>query len=227
MIKISRTYGVKRMMRKTLAVVFFACLLVGQTAAEAREKVQLVALGDSLTAGYGLREEEGFVPVLRAWMAAQGEDVEIINAGVSGDTTSGGLERFDWALSDETQGIIIELGANDMLRGVDPGVARENLRKMVEMAQARGLEVLLVGMPVAGNYGSEYKMAFETIWPDLAREFDVALYSDFFAGLGEGQVEVLRFMQDDGIHPNAEGVRRIVSGIGPEVRALVARIRAQ
>lgn len=222
--KISRTYGVKGTIRKVLAVVFFACLTTGPAMAE---KVHLIAFGDSLTAGYGLPEKEGFVPVLRAWMGARGEEVEIVNAGVSGDTTTGGLARLDWALNERAQGIIIELGANDMLRGVDPGVARENLRKMLETARARDLEVLLVGMPVAANYGPDYQAAFEAIWPDLAREFDVALYRDFFAGLGEGQAEALRFMQGDGIHPNSEGVRRIVNAIGPEVRALVARIREQ
>ncbi len=224
---ISRTYGVKLAMRKALAAVFFALLLAGQAAAGTAEKVRLIAFGDSLTAGYGLPEEEGFVPVMRAWMAAQGEAVEIVNAGVSGDTTSGGLARLDWTLSEAAQGIIIELGGNDILRGVDPSVARENLTQMVETARARGLEILLVGVPVAANYGPDYKAEFEAIWPDLAEEYGAALYRDFFAGLGQDRAEMRRFMQADGIHPNAEGVERIVRAIGPDLRALVARIRAR
>jgi acyl-CoA thioesterase-1 len=215
---------VKRTIRKALLGLFFLCAAAGQAAAE---KVHLIAFGDSLTAGYGLMDHEGFVPVLRAWMAKQGEDVRIVNAGLSGDTTSGGLARLDWALSEELQGIILELGANDMLRGIDPDVARENLRKMVDLAQSRGLEVLIVGMPVAANYGPQYKAEFEAIWPDLAGEFGVAHYPNFFAGLGENQTELLHFMQGDGIHPNAEGVVRIVDKIGPQVQAMVARIRAQ
>ena len=222
--KISRTYGVGSRIRKAVWGVFFAALMVGQAAAE---KVHLIAFGDSLTAGYGLLDNEGFVPVLRDWMAERGEDVRIVNAGVSGDTTSGGLARLDWALTPELQGIILELGANDMLRGVAPEVAGDNLRQMVEIARARGLEVLLVGVPVAANYGQEYQRAFTAIWPDLAEEFGVALYADFFAGLGDSHAEVLRYMQEDGIHPNAEGVKRIVEGIGPEVQAMVARIREQ
>ena len=211
-------------MRKALLGLFLLCAPVGQAAAE---KVHLIAFGDSLTAGYGLLDDEGFVPVLRGWMAAQGEDVRIVNAGVSGDTTSGGLARLDWSLSDELQGIIIELGANDMLRGIDPEVARDNLRKMVEIAQARGLEILIVGMPVAANFGPEYKAEFEAIWPDLAEEFGVAYYPNFFAALGESQADLQRFMQRDGIHPNADGVQRIVGEFGPEVQAMVARIRAK
>ena len=212
------------MISKALLGVFLILTLAGQAVAE---KVHLVAFGDSLTAGYGLSEADGFVPVLRAWMAAQGEDVQIDNAGVSGDTTTGGLARLDWALSEAAQGIIIEMGANDMLRGVDPTVARQNLDAMLQRVAARGLDVLLVGMPVAANYGADYKAEFEVIWPDLAERWGVTLYPNYFAGLGESQIDILDDMQGDGIHPNAEGVEKIVDAIGPEVQAMVARIRAK
>jgi len=212
------------MISKALLGVFLILTLAGQAVAE---KVHLVAFGDSLTVGYGLSEADGFVPVLRAWMAAQGEDVQIDNAGVSGDTTTGGLARLDWALSEGAQGIIIEMGANDMLRGVDPAVARRNLDAMLQRVAARGLDVLLVGMPVAANYGADYKAEFEAIWPDLAERWGVTLYPNYFAGLGESQIDILDDMQGDGIHPNAEGVEKIVDAIGPEVQAMVARIRAK
>ncbi|MDQ2091528.1 arylesterase [Marimonas arenosa] len=191
------------------------------------EKVHLIAFGDSLTSGWGLLDHEGFVPQLRNWMAAEGEDVRIVLSGVSGETTAGGLARLDWALSDELQGIILELGGNDILRGIPPDEARTNLAAMLEICRQRGLEVLLVGMPVAANYGPDYQAEFAAIWPDLAAEFGVALYPNFLAALGDAPAEVVRFMQEDGIHPNAEGVRLIVADIGPEVRALVARIRAK
>jgi len=189
------------------------------------EKVHLIAFGDSLTAGWGLLDHEGLVPVLRDWMLAEGDDVRIVLAGVSGETTAGGLARLEWALTPELQGIILTLGGNDILRGLDPADARTNLRAMLEICRERELEVLLVGVPVAANYGPEYKAAFEAIWPELAEEFGIALFPDILAPLGDSPGEVLEFMQDDGIHPNAVGVQRIVEAIGPEVRAMVARIR--
>lgn len=218
------TYGVVRRAGKAILAASVAIAMAGQAAAE---KVHLIAFGDSLTAGWGLLDHEGFVPVLRDWMKTQGEDVRIVLAGVSGETTAGGLARLDWALTDEMQGIILELGGNDILRGIEPEEARANLRAMLEICRDRGLEVLLVGVPVAANYGPEYKAEFEAIWPGLAEEFGAALYPNFLAALGEDPAEVLKYMQDDSIHPNAEGVQRIVQDIGPEVRALVARLRTK
>ncbi|MDU8928953.1 arylesterase [Alisedimentitalea sp. MJ-SS2] len=220
----SLTYGVMVAARKAGLLAICAIFLAGQVAAE---KVHLIAFGDSLTAGWGLLDHEGYVPVLRGWMESQGEDVRIVQGGVSGETTSGGLARLEWALSEELQGIIIGLGGNDILRGVDPGVARDNLRKMLEICREKKLEVLLVGMPVAANYGAAYKAEFEAIWPDLAKEFGVAYYANFLAPIQNSAADPLSFMQEDGIHPNAEGVQRIVLGIGPDVQAMVARIRAK
>lgn len=193
----------------------------------AAETVRLIAFGDSLTAGYGLPEGDGLVPQLRAWMAARGEEVEIVQAGVSGDTTAGGRARLDWALTGDVQGIVLELGGNDVLRGLPPAEARANLAAMIETAHAKGLEVLLVGVPVAANYGPDYQADFRAIWPDLAAQYGTLLYPDLLAALGADPAEAVRFLQDDGIHPNAEGVHLIVADFGPKVAALVARIRAR
>lgn len=220
----SVTYGGFSAIRKAAVAMILLFSLAGASMAET---VRILAFGDSLTAGYGLEASQGLVPVLQEFLDAKGANVTIVQGGVSGDTTTGGLARLDWALSDNVQGIILELGANDMLRGSPPEVARANLSKMIEIARARGLEVLLVGMPVAANYGPDYKAAFETIWPDLAKKYEVTLYPDFMAGLGETPSEALTYMQGDGIHPNAEGVRRIVAKMGPEVEALASRIRAR
>lgn len=193
----------------------------------AAETVRLIAVGDSLTAGYGLPEGDGLVPQLQAWMAAEGEDVEIVQAGVSGDTTAGGRARLDWALTGDVQGIVLELGGNDVLRGLPPAEARANLAAMIETAQAKGLDVLLVGVPVAANYGPDYQAAFRAIWPDLAADYGTLIYPDLLAALGADPARAVRFLQGDGIHPTAEGVRMIVADFGPSVQALVARIRAQ
>lgn len=216
------SYGVRVRIGKALAGFLFFASLAGSVAAE---KVHLVAYGDSLTAGYGLPEHEGFVPQLRAWLEQQGEDVRVVNAGVSGDTTAGGLARFEWSLTPELQGMILTLGGNDALRGTEPDSMRANLDAMLEIAAARGLEVLLVGMPGPGNYGPEYRAAFEAAYADLAEKHDTLFYPDFLAALGDDPAEALDFMQADGIHPDAEGVERIVEAIGPSVQALIARIR--
>ncbi|WP_137699773.1 arylesterase [Marimonas lutisalis] len=216
-------YGVVRAVGKALAAGIFALVLAGQAAAE---KVHLIAFGDSLTAGWGLLDHEGFVPQLRQWLEAQGEDVRIVLAGVSGDTTAGGLARMDWTLTDELQGIILQLGGNDALRGVDPAVTRENLDRMMRIASDRGLEILLVGIAAPGNYGADYQTSFAATYPELAKAHDALVYPDFFAALGDTPAGALPYMQEDGIHPNAEGVQRIVGDIGPEVQALIARIRA-
>ncbi|MEZ5715052.1 MAG: arylesterase [Paracoccaceae bacterium] len=192
----------------------------------AAEPVKLIAFGDSLTAGYGLAEGDGLVPQLRAWMAARGEVVEFVQAGVSGDTTAGGRARLDWALEAGVQGVVLELGGNDVLRGLPPEEARANLAAMIETAQAKGLEVLLVGVPVAANYGPDYQAAFRAIWPDLAAEHDTLIYPDLLAALGADPAQAVRYMQGDGLHPNAEGVRLIVEDFGPSVAALADRIRA-
>ncbi len=210
-----------------IALVFAGLLAIWAARPVVAADVRLLGFGDSLTAGYGLGQDEGLVPQLNAWLAARGAGVEVLQGGVSGDTTAGGLARLDWALSGDIGGIILELGGNDVLRGLPPGEARANLKAMLEIAQARGLEVLLVGVPVAGNYGEDYKARFEAIWPELAAEYRTLLYPDIMAPLGDDPAAALALMQGDGIHPNAEGVARIVADMGPFVLELAERVRAE
>ncbi|SLN27260.1 arylesterase [Roseisalinus antarcticus] len=196
--------------------------------AAAAETVTVAALGDSLTQGYGLPQEEGFVPRMEAWLRTEGADVSMINAGVSGDTTAGGLSRVDWTLTPEVDAMIVTLGGNDFLRGIDPAVSRENLRGILEAAEAKEVEVLLVGMQSSNNYGPAFKAAFDSMYPELAEEFDVPLYLSFFGGLGmEGDAAgaAQDLMQADGIHPNAAGVALIVEAMGPAVLQLVNSVR--
>jgi acyl-CoA thioesterase-1 len=201
-------------------------LILAATAADA-ETVTVVALGDSLTQGYGLPQEDGFVPQMQAWLAANGVDVALINAGVSGDTTAGGLARVGWTLTPEVDAMIVALGGNDFLRGIDPASSRANLSGILEAATAQGVEVLLVGLTASTNYGADFKTEFDAMYPALAAEFGAGLYPDWFAGiLGDGEILTARemFMQPDGIHPNAEGVARIVEAMGPAVIDLVGQV---
>ncbi|WP_223423440.1 arylesterase [Tateyamaria pelophila] len=192
------------------------------------QEVTIAALGDSLTQGYGLPAEDGFVPQLEAWLAAQGQDVTMINAGVSGDTTAGGLSRVAWTLTPDVDAMIVALGGNDLLRGLDPAVSRANLEGILQAAREADVPVLLIGMEAPGNYGPEYKATFDAMYPELAAEFDVLYLDSFFAGLGGpglDPAEARPFMQADGIHPNATGVSRIVEAIGPHAADLVAAVR--
>jgi acyl-CoA thioesterase-1 len=185
--------------------------------------VRIVALGDSLTAGYGLPDAAAFPVRLEKALTAKGLAVEIGNAGVSGDTTSGGLARLDWSVPEGTQAVILELGANDMLRGLDPQVTRKALQDILGRLHARHVEVLLCGMVAAPNLGADYARAFNGIFPDLAASGHLLFYPFFLAGiLGDPQ-----FVQRDGLHPTAAGVDAIVAGILPEVEELVARVRSQ
>ncbi|PTX57330.1 acyl-CoA thioesterase-1 [Litoreibacter ponti] len=187
------------------------------------EPVTIAALGDSLTQGYGLPAEDGFVPQMEAWLRAQGADVEMINAGVSGDTTAGGLSRIDWTLTPDVDAVIVALGGNDVLRGLAPEQARSNLAGILEKVDR---PVLLVGIDAPSNYGSDYEVAFEGLYPELAQEHGALLFPNFLAGLTElGDLElVLReHMQGDGIHPDASGVQLIVEAMGPKVLELVAQ----
>lgn len=192
------------------------------------EPVTVVALGDSLTAGYGLPEDRGLVPQLQSWLKKQGRDVQVVNAGVSGDTTAGGLARVDWSLVPGTDALIVELGANDMLRGLDPKQARANLDAILAKAKERGLPVLLVGIPAPLNYGAEYKRDFDAMYPDLSRKYATLLMPNLLAPLladGADPSSAARYFQSDGLHPNAKGVRMIVDGLGPEVLLLLDRVK--
>lgn len=220
-----KAYGAMRGLRNGLAVT----ILSGGVALAG--PVTLVALGDSLTAGYGLEDQaDGLVPQLEAWLAARGQAVVIQNAGVTGDTTAGGLARLDWALGPEAQGLIVILGGNDMLRGLDPAAARANLDAILTRAGERKLPVLLVAIKAGANFGTEYKTAFDGMYAELAAAHGALLAEDFFAGLRAAGADpadpasMAAFLQADGIHPNPAGVKLIVAGLGPQVEALIARI---
>jgi acyl-CoA thioesterase-1 len=191
--------------------------------ASAQPPVKIVALGDSLTAGYGLPDQDGFVPQLQAALAAQAVAATIQNAGVSGDTASDGLARLDWSVPDGTAAVIVELGANDMLRGIDPQVTRAALDAILRRLSERHIAVLLCGMRAAPNLGTDYGGAFERIYPELAAKYGVLLYPFFLDGVAAD----LSLTQHDGLHPNAKGVGVIVQRILPKVEDLVARVEKQ
>ncbi|MEM9011549.1 MAG: arylesterase [Pseudomonadota bacterium] len=203
---------------------------VAAVSAAQAEDLVIAALGDSLTQGYGLPEEDGFVPQLQAWLREKGYEVTVINAGVSGDTTAGGLSRIEWTLTPEVDAVIVALGGNDLLRGIDPEASRANLDGILTVVDGRGLPAMLIGMRAPGNYGPDWKAAFDAMYPELAAKYEAIHVESFMAGLGDSatpdaeDIEALRsLMQDDGIHPNAEGVSRIVATLGPEVERLIAR----
>ncbi|MEM9392830.1 MAG: arylesterase [Pseudomonadota bacterium] len=193
------------------------------------EPVTIAALGDSLTQGYGLPQEDGFVPRLEAWLRARGHDVIVLNAGVSGDTTAGGLSRVDWTLTPDVDAMIVALGGNDLLRAIPPEASRANLDGILARAAVAEVDVLLVGLEAPGNYGPDYKAAFDEMYPILAEKYGALYARSFLAGLVDGvdRTEALTgMMQADGIHPNAEGVLRIVDTLGPYAEELVMRAQA-
>jgi acyl-CoA thioesterase-1 len=212
------TYGAARRLRNvTIALIFTGLPAVA-------DPLTLVALGDSLTAGYGLPEGDGFVPQLQAWLTAQGQDVRVINAGVSGDTTAGGLSRLDWTLTPDVDAMIVTLGGNDLLRGIPPETSRANIDAILTGAAARNLPVLLIPMDAPGNFGPDYKAAFDAIYPDLAAKHGAMISASFFSPLGADPAALRDFMQPDGIHPNKDGVAKVVETLGPKVVDLLATV---
>jgi acyl-CoA thioesterase I len=185
--------------------------------------IKLVVLGDSLSAGLGLPGQAAFPARLQKALSDKGLDVEISNAGVSGDTSSGGRDRLDWSVPDGTEGVILELGANDALRGIDPKITREALFDIVSRLQARGIPVMVCGMLAPPNYGSDYAAQFNAIYPDLAKSFGVPLYPFFLDGVAGD----MKLNQADGMHPTAEGVDIIVNRILPTVQAFAGTISGQ
>ncbi len=217
----------KKMTAKITALALFAFMFYVATAlipAQATSKpFVVVAFGDSLTAGYLLGPDEGFVPQLQSALHAGGYgDVVVRDAGVSGDTSSGGLSRLNWSVGAETDAVILELGANDALRGVDPAFTRANLTKMIETLQARHIAVLLVGMLAPPNLGADYAHHFDSIYPDLAKKYHLDLYPFFLDGVITHDDLTL----DDGMHPNPKGVAVMVKGILPKVEQLIATAQA-
>lgn len=191
------------------------------------EEVTIAALGDSLTHGYGLPADQGFVPQMQAWLQAQGQDVALINAGVSGDTTAGGLSRIAWTLTNDVDALIVTLGGNDMLRGLDPAAARTNIDGILAYARDQGVPVLLVGMDAPPNYGPDYEAAFEALYPELAAAYGAEYHANFLgalAALEDRALALQLYMQPDRIHPNADGVALIVEDLGPAVQGLLRRV---
>jgi acyl-CoA thioesterase I len=202
-------------------VLAFAAPMAAQAAAE--RPVRIVALGDSLTAGLGLPADAAFPVKLEKALKAKGLGVEITNAGVSGDTASGGLARLDWSVPDGTDAVLIELGANDMLLGIDPKVTRKALAEIVRRLSARHIAILLAGMRSAPNLGAAYGREFEPIYSDLAAANDLLLYPFFLDGVAADP----KLNQRDGIHPTAAGVDAIVARILPKAEELVARVQSK
>jgi acyl-CoA thioesterase-1 len=197
--------------------------VTAQPAATTAKPLKIVVLGDSLTAGYGLPASAAFPIRLQKALKAEGLETEMINAGVSGDTTSGGLGRLDWSVPKDADAVILELGANDALRGVDPKVARDALDEILKRLKARNLPVLLCGMLAPPNYGADYAAKFNAIYPDLAKKYDVPLYPFFL----EGVATVSALNQPDGLHPTAEGVDTVVKNILPTAAAFVRSVAGQ
>ena len=192
-------------------------------AAGAGKPIKMVVLGDSLSAGLGLSASAAFPARLKESLKIKGIDVDMINAGVSGDTSSGGRDRLDWSVPQGTDAVILELGANDALRGTDPKVTRAALTDILARLKARKVAVLLCGMLAPPNYGSDYSARFNAIYPDLAKSFGVPLYPFFL----EGVAADARLNQADGLHPTAEGVDVIVKSILPTVEAFLGAISGQ
>ena len=232
-LSMQRSYGicfaaVERPVRRFLCLLAFAVsaatlALPAAAQPQAARPVKMVVLGDSLSAGFGLTGSAAFPARLQKALKAKGIDVEMINAGVSGDTTSGGRDRLDWSVPEGTEAVILELGANDALRGIDPKVTRAALTDILTRLQARKIAVLLCGMLAPPNYGADYAARFNAIYPDLAKAFGVPLYPFFL----EGVASEVRLNQPDGLHPTAEGIDTIVRNILPTVEAFLGAITGQ
>jgi acyl-CoA thioesterase-1 len=204
--------------------VFALALAAGLSLAAAPVEARLlhvVALGDSLTAGYGLPPGEAFPDVLQRALKAHGWDVEVANAGVSGETAADGLARYDWSVPAGTDALIVELGANDMLRGMDPTAAEAALAQILDKARAAHVATLLAGMRAPANLGPDYQKRFDAIYPDLAKNYGVALYPFFLDGVAGDPT----LNQKDGLHPTRAGMEKIVAAILPSVEGVLAEVK--
>ncbi len=204
-------------------MVALAAWFTPAPAGAADRTVKIVALGDSLTAGYGLPADAAFPVKLEKALKAKGLTVEVANAGVSGDTATGGLARLDWSVPEGTDAVILELGANDMLRGLDPAVTRRALDQIMRRLAERHIAVLVAGMRSAPNLGADFGRGFESIYTDLATRYGALLYPFFLDGVAGND----KLNQRDGLHPTAAGVDVIVMRILPEVEELAARVQAR
>lgn len=203
-----------------LALLAAAAVSLAPVRASAEESV-VVVLGDSLVAGYGLEQGEAFPERLESALLQKGHNVRVINAGVSGDTTAGGLSRLDWSVPDEADGVIVELGANDALRGIEPGASKANLASIIERLQAGGKKVLLAGMMAPPNLGESYGEAFNGMYHALSQQYDVPLYPFFL----DGVAAVPALNQADGIHPTADGIAIMVERFLPTAERFVESLQ--
>lgn len=206
-------------------LILCAVSIAGLSAASAQSPatINLAVLGDSLTAGYGLPADAAFPVRLQKALRDKGIQVDVLNAGVSGDTSSAGRDRLDWSIPDGTEAVIVELGANDALRGLDPAITKAALDDIIKKLQARKISVMLAGMYAPRNYGPDYAAKFDPIYADLAKAYNVPLYPFFLDGVaGEAKLNL-----PDGLHPTAEGVDRIVARILPSVETFLQMISAQ
>ncbi|MBW7965588.1 arylesterase [Bradyrhizobium sp. BR 10261] len=207
-----------------IAVLMLALMtLAGPAWADAAKPIKLVVLGDSLSAGLGLSAQDAFPARLKKALQAKGIEIDMTNAGVSGDTASGGRDRLDWSVPEGTEGVIVELGANDAMRGIDPDLTRAALADIVQRLKARKIAVMLCGMLAPPNFGADYGARFNSIYPELAKRFDVPLYPFFL----EGVAADAKLNQADGIHPTAAGVDIVVDKMLPTVEAFVRTIGEQ
>lgn len=207
-----------------LTILFLSLLLslAVQASDDASKQIVVLAYGDSLTAGYGLGPSDGFTPQLQAWLAERlAHPIKVVNAGVSGDTSSGGRARLEWTVAGLPNGkadlVILELGGNDVLRGIDPKITLENMSAMIKFFQSKGMKVLIAGMRSPPSYGPAYQSAFDTLYPDLARQHQAKLYPFFLEGVAMDK----SLNQADGIHPTKEGISIIVERIGPLVESML------
>jgi acyl-CoA thioesterase I len=228
----ARSYGTFGGVVERLSPMFVQMLVLGlammaaepafaqASAAIETKPTKMVVLGDSLSAGFGLAGSDAFPEKLQKALKTKGIEVDMINAGVSGDTSSGGRDRLDWSVPEGTQAVIVELGANDALRGTDPAVTRAALTDIVTRLKARGIAVLLCGMLAPPNYGSDYSARFNSIYPDIAKSSGVPLYPFFLDGVATDA----KLNQADGLHPTAEGIDVLVKNILPTVQAFLGAI---
>ncbi len=218
-----RSYGrwLRLVHSAVAALVLSVPLALPATAGD--RPIKIVALGDSLTAGFGLAAEDAFPAKLQDALKAKGFAVDVENAGVSGDTASGGLSRLDWSVPQGTDAVIVELGANDALRGIDPKVTHMALDELVRQLRGRGVEVLLCGMQAPRNMGADFAAAFDPIYQEIAEKHHTLLYPFFLDGVAVDP----KFTLTDGMHPNAAGVEKIVESILPKTEELIAKVRAK
>ncbi len=220
-------YGVKFTINNLSVVLIISAFMAFWGGAAKADQITIAVLGDSLVQGYGLPQDAGFVPQLEGWLHRHGVDVTLINAGVSGDTSAGGLSRVDWTLGPDVDGLILSLGANDALRGIDPDVTRSNLDATLKIAASRPVPVLLVGIIAPGNYGPDYQDRFQAIYPALAEKYGVMFYANFIQALVDlpsRTATLAKYYQGDALHPNADGVALIVGAMGPAVAKLAATL---